>query len=74
MITYNISRLGHLVYQGTYSTQQISDPHFIEYMNDLIDSIFYFSPVVVTCFESPDEDEMKDYLLFPNRRMEIAKR
>lgn len=43
-------------------------------MNKLIDDLLYFKPVVITYFESPDEDEMKEYLLFPNKRFEIAKR
>jgi|LauGreDrversion4_2_1035121.scaffolds.fasta_scaffold764634_2 hypothetical protein len=68
------SRLGHLVYQGTYSTQQINEPEILNLMDKLIDDLLYFKPVVITYFESPDEDEMKEYLLFPNKRFEIAKR
>lgn len=63
-----------MVYQGTYSTQQINDPEFVECINDLIENLLFFSPILVTSFETPDEDEMKDYLIFPNKRLEIAKK
>lgn len=43
-------------------------------MNKLIDDLLYFKPIIITYFESPDEDEMKDYLLFPKKRWEIAKK
>jgi hypothetical protein len=63
-----------LVYQGTYSTQQITDREFTDYINILIENLLFFNPILVTCFESPDQDEMKDYLIFPKKRLEIAKK
>ena len=66
--------MGHLVYQGTYSTQQINDIEIIGFLNDLIDNTMFFNPILITFFESPEEDEMKDYLLYPNKRIDIAKK
>lgn len=65
--------MGHLVYQGTYSTQQITDSELITSINNYIHNLFFNQPVLISCFESPDEEEMKDYLLFPYKRIGICK-
>jgi hypothetical protein len=67
------SKLGHLIYQGTHSVDQIQDEEIILCIDNLITTELINSPVVAVAFESPDEVEMKNFLLFPSKRLEIAK-
>jgi hypothetical protein len=67
--------LGHLVYQGTHSINQISEENLeiLNYLENLINQELMNNPLIITTFESPDEDEMKEYLLCPEKRLKIAK-
>jgi len=74
IIINNFRKLGHLVFQGTNSTNTFSDDKLNNYIKQIICKELFCKPLVVTCFESVDEKEMKDYLLFPMKRYEISKR
>ena len=65
--------LGHLVYQGTYSISQLSNDEAIQYCKNKIEEELMNKPLVISFFESPDEDEMKEFLLFPEKRKSISK-
>jgi hypothetical protein len=65
--------LGHLVYQGTHSIQQLSDEMVICHIDDIICKQLMKGPLLVSVFESPDEDEMKQYLLNPGDRFKLTK-
>jgi len=72
-VEHKYSKLGHLIYQGTHSVDQIQDEQIIKYIDNLITTELTNSPVIAVAFESPDEVEMKNFLLFPSKRLEIAK-
>jgi hypothetical protein len=65
--------LGHLVYQGTHSVQQLNDEIIICHIDDIITKHLMNGPLLVSIFDSPDEDEMKQYLLKPNERFKLTK-
>jgi hypothetical protein len=65
--------LGHLVYQGTYSIPLISEDSIIQKIYKLIEKELMNKPLLVTYFETHEEDEMKEYLLFKEKRLKIAK-
>jgi hypothetical protein len=69
----NYKLLGHLVYQGTHSIQQIGDDNIITHINNIISKQLMNGPLLVSVFESQDEDEMKQYLLNPNDRFKLTK-
>lgn len=65
--------LGHLVYQGTYSINGVQEENILNYIENLITNELLNRPVIATLFESLEEDEMKEYLLYPEKRKQIAK-
>lgn len=66
-------QLGHLVYQGTHSVNVSNDEAVLKFIENIIQTELMNKPLLVTIFESSDEEEMKEYLLFPNKRLGIAK-
>jgi hypothetical protein len=65
--------LGHLVYQGTHSVQQLTDENIINHINTIITEDLLKGPLLISVFESPDEDEMKQYLLKPAERFKLTR-
>lgn len=68
-------RLGHLVFQGSTSLNCITNNIVLDFMRKSINFNLNSNSnlILVSIFESVDEEEMKEYLLYPKKRLSICK-
>lgn len=66
--------LPSLVYQGSHSVKKLDDEASTQYVSSLITNLLLneSSQLVVTMIESSEEKQMKDYLLYSEKRLQLS--